>query len=495
MSNKKIAVVMAGAEMAPFVKVGGLGDVVGSLPVALAKLSVNVQVFLPLYGSINRKKFKIKLYKKGLQTDINGRQHKFDVYSGQVPHSTVKVFFIQNKTFDLKSIYVGGRKYFGKKKNGAYTRKLGDVERFMFFSRAVIEAVKDLKLKPDLIHAHDWHTAMIPTFIDEYSLRHDSFTNVKSLYTIHNLANQGVAGLDILDYAGLDHDLTPALMEDYYDKDGDKINSMKLGILSADYINTVSPNYSKEILTKQYGAGLESYLNRRKKHLFGIVNGLDLNFFDPSRDKNIKKRYSDKNVLVAKKINKKDLQKISKLPVKDGPIFGLVSRLVGQKGLDILLPALETELKNKDFQVVVLGTGHKEFENEFKKLADKYPDKVSVNITFSLSLAQKIYAGSDFFLMPSLFEPCGLGQMIAMRYGTIPVVRSTGGLKDTVINNKTGIVFKKYTQAEMKKTIVKALKLYKNKKAFDRFVTNGMHQDFSWNKSASKYLELYKKLK
>lgn len=486
---------MAGAEMSPFVKVGGLGDVLGSLPVALSKLGVNIKVFLPLYGSINRRKFKIVLYKKDLSIDINGRAHKFNIYSGRVPKTSVGVFFIQNKTFDAKSIYVGGRKYFNKNKNGVYTRKLGDVERFMFFSKAVVESIRELKMKPDVINAHDWHTAMMPTFIDEFSLKYRNFVNVKSLYTIHNLANQGVASLDILDYAGLQHDLTPALMEDYYDRDGDKINSMKLGILSADYINTVSPNYAKEILSKEYGAGLEEYLNRRKNNLFGIVNGLDLKLFDPSRDKNIKKRYSINNIKLGKSSNKKNLQKVVGLPTKNVPVFGLVSRLVGQKGLDILLSSLETQFKKNDFQVIILGTGQKDLENGFKNLAKKYPDKISVNITFSLPLAQKIYAGSDFFLMPSRFEPCGLGQMIAMRYGTIPIVRATGGLKDTVVNNRTGLVFRKYKQADMKNVLVKALKLYKNKSRFDKIAKTGMRQDFSWDSSAKEYLKLYNKLK
>jgi len=495
MLNKKMEIIMAGAEMHPFVKVGGLGDVMGSLPLALSKLGINIKVFLPLYGSVNKRKFRIKLFRKNLSVSLNSRQHKFDVYETKLSGSSVKVFFIKNKVFDSQDIYVGGRKYFNKKKTGVYSRSLGDVERFIFFSKAVIETIKDLKWKPDVIHAHDWHTAMISTFIDEYSLEYSNFKNIQSLYTIHNLANQGVTGLDILDYAGLHKDITPAVMEDYYDKDGAKINSMKLGILSADYINTVSPNYAKEILTKEYGAGLEEYLNRRKKHLAGIVNGLDLKLFDPSRDKNIKKRYSLKNLQQAKIINKQELQKLLKLSVEDIPILGLVSRLVGQKGLDILLPALEEKLKKGNFQVVVLGTGQKEFEEGFKALAKKYPNKVSANISFSLPLAQKIYAGSDFFLMPSLFEPCGLGQMIAMRYGTVPIVRQTGGLKDTVVNNKTGIVFKKYTKKEMMVAIEKSLRLYKNKRKFAKMLKTDMKQDFSWDRSAKEYIKLYNKLK
>lgn len=486
---------MAGAEMSPLVKVGGLGDVIGSLPLALEKLGVNVKVFLPAYAFIDKKKFKIRLFKKGFSVDLHGRKHSFDVYETNLSKSKVRIFLIKNKVFDFKDVYVGGRKHFNKNKKDVYSRNVSDVERFIFFSKAVVEVIKDLKWQPDIIHCHDWHSAMLPTFIDEYSLEYKNFSNIKSLYTIHNLANQGIAGLDIVDYAGLHRDLTPALMEDYYDKDGDKINSMKLGILSADYINTVSPSYAQEILTKEYGAGLDLYLNRRKKDLFGIINGIDLKLFDPAKDKNLAEKYTIKAVFKAKQINKKSLQKFLKLPQKELVVLGLVSRLVSQKGLDILVPALEDLLKIEDFQVVILGTGSSEIENSLKSLVKKYPDKVSTNIGFSLPLAQKIYAGSDFFLMPSRFEPCGLGQMIAMRYGTIPLVRQTGGLKDTVIHNKTGIVFKKHTKKELTKALKQSLSLYKNKAKFAKMQKAGMEQDFSWDNSARKYLNLYKKLK
>ena len=475
---------MATAELAPLVKVGGLGDVTGSLPKALSKLGVSIKMIMPFYGVINNKKYKGTLVKKNISLEISGRKNKFDLYKTKLPQSNIDIFLIKHSLFS-GAVYVGKNK--AKDKN--------DIFRFTFFSKAVVEVIRELKWSIDIIHAHDWHTAMLPTFIDEYSLSYKNFFNIKSLYTIHNLANQGIAGLDILDYAGLHKDLTPALMEDYYDKDGDKINSMKLGILSADFINTVSPNYAKEILTKEYGAGLELYLNRRKQHLFGIVNGLDLKLFDPTKDENIKKKYSVKNWQPAKIINKQDLQKLLKLPIENVPVFGLVSRLVGQKGLDILLPALSEKLKKDNFQFIVLGTGQAEFEDAFKVLVKKYPTKVSANINFSLPLAQKIYAGSDFFLMPSLFEPCGLGQMIAMRYGTIPIVRQTGGLKDTVIHNKTGIVFKKYTKLEMISAIEQSLRLYKNKPKFAKMLKTDMKQDFSWDKSAKEYLKLYNKLK
>lgn len=485
MAKKKLEVIMAGAEMSPLAKVGGLGDVMGSLPMALTKLGVKVKVFLPYYGSINKKKFKTKLVKKNIALDVGKREHKFDLYQTRLPGS-VDVFLIKHKHFDGKTVYIGSK--------ASLKKKIGDVERFVFFSKATIETIKVMKWKPDVVHCHDWPTGLMPTFIDEYSLEDKNFQNIKSMLTIHNLAHQGLSGFDILDYGGLNHMLTPALMEDYYDKDHRKINSMKVGILSSDFVNTVSPNYAKEILTKEYGEELEKYLLRRKNHLFGIVNGIDLKLFDPAKDKNIVKKYNIKNVLKAKPVNKVALQKLSKLPEADVPVLGIVTRLVRQKGLDILVPALDKLLKKHDFQFVVLGTGYSKIEKSLEKLAKKYPDKVAAHITFSLPLAQKIYAGSDFFLMPSKFEPCGLGQMIAMRYGALPLVRATGGLKDTVLNNKTGVVFKKYNQTETKKAIERSLRIYKNKAKMNKMVRTAMKQDFSWNASAKEYLKLYKKL-
>ncbi|PIR06621.1 MAG: starch synthase [Candidatus Komeilibacteria bacterium CG11_big_fil_rev_8_21_14_0_20_36_20] len=492
-AKNKLQVLFAGAELAPLVKAGGLGDVMGSLPQALAKLGVTIKVIIPFYGLINKAKYKIRLAKKNISFEIEGGQVHFDLYQTVLPQSRVSVFLIKNKLFNPHKIYLGGRRYL---KNRVYSREIGDVERFVFFSKAVVRTVEAMKWSIDIIHCHDWHTALIPTFVDEYSLADKNFYNIKTLFTIHNLANQGVAGLDIVDYANLHQQLTLALMEDYYDCDGRIIDLMKIGILSADFINTVSPTYAQEILTKEYGEDLEKYLQRRKKHLVGILNGLDLGLFNPQKDKFIKKKYSVKNFAVAKSVNKKYLQQRSKLPQRsDIPLFGLVTRLVEQKGLDILLPALENLLADYQLQVVILGTGRPQYEQVLKKLAKKYPEKLKTNLIFDLSLAQQIYAGADFFLMPSSFEPCGLGQMIAMRYGAVPLARQTGGLKDTIINNKTGLLFQKYTVSEMKKILKKAIKIYQHPAKMKKLVVRGMKEDFSWQASAEKYLKLYQKLK
>ncbi len=477
---------MPTAELSPLAKVGGLGDVTGSLPKELFKMNLNIKLMMPFYGSIDLKKFKVKLIKNKISFEIDQQNTHFSLYKTHLPGTKIEIFLVKHKMFSGKEVYIG--------KNKKNFRSLGDIERFVFFSKAVVETIKQLNWQIDIVHCHDWHTAMLPTLIDEYSLENKNFKNIKTIFTIHNLANQGVAPLDIVDYGGLHHNLTPALMEDYYDRDGDKIDMMKIGILSADLVNTVSPTYAKEILTKVYGENLEQYLLRRKKHLFGIVNGIDVDFFNPNRDQFIYKKYNLQTYQSGKLKNKQLLQKELKLPVEDLPIFGLVSRLVTQKGLDILVPVLQKLLQTTEMQVIILGTGQKEYEEDFKILGKKYPNRLKAIIGFDVKLAQKIYAASDFFLMPSNFEPCGLGQMIAMRYGTLPIVRATGGLKDTVKHKKTGFVFKDYHSKALEKACDLSLKIFKDKKTLNKMIKNAMSQDFSWQKSASEYIKLYKKL-
>lgn len=489
MKKNDLEVLFVGVELAPFFKVGGLGDVMGSLPIGLSKQNVRVKIICPFFGHFDKKKYKVSLVKKAIEVEIENKITKVDLYKTKLPGSKIWVYMLKHKLFDDKTVYLGSA-HKGKK-NGK--KLISDIERFVFFSKAVVKVMHDMKWSPDVVHAHDWHAALVPTFIDEYYLFNDKFENTKSLFTIHNLHNQGVTGRSIVDYAGLHEDATPAFMEDYYD---DRvINLMKIGILSADYVNTVSPNYAKEILTKEYGEGLEKYLQRREKQLSGIVNGLDLKFFNPATDKFIKQKYSSQTITKGRTANKEYLQQISKLPVdKDKLVFGLVSRLVSQKGFKILIPALDRILKKHDVQVVILGSGYDKYEKGFLALDKKYPDKIKSHITFNVPLAQQIYAGSDFFLMPSKFEPCGLGQMIAMRYGNIPIVRRTGGLKDTVKNNKTGLVFEKYTIAEMTKTLERAVSLYNKKASLSKVIKTCMKEDFSWDRSAKEYIKLYKKL-
>ncbi len=484
---KKIKILFCAAEASPLAKVGGLGDVVGSLPKALNKIGLELSLILPFYASIP-KKYKVKLLKKDIAIELDGQHDRFSIYQTKLPNSLVPVYLVKHKFFDTQDIY------FGKKRITAGKRSIADVERYTFFSKAIVEAVRTLSWKVDIIHCHDWHTALVPTFVDEYAVKYKNFPNIKTILTIHNLANQGKTSLDILDYAGLHHDLTPAVMEDYYDQDGQILDLMKIGILSADRVTTVSPSYAKEIMTKQYGEQLEKYLLRRQKHIVGIVNGIDTDFFDPSKDKFVYKKYSHKNFITAKAINKEKLQKkLSLSAEKQTPVFGLVTRLFAQKGLDILLPALEKLLAKEKFQLVVLGSGLPEYEQAMLALQAKYPKRVAVKIGFDEALAQRIYAASDFFLMPSAFEPCGLGQLIAMHYGAIPIVRATGGLRDTV-GVSSGLVFKVYSQGELEKIIKKALRLYQVPKMLNTMISGDMQTDFSWAKSAQVYKKLYQKI-
>ncbi len=474
---------MASAELAPLAKVGGLADVLGSLPKALLKYKLKLSIVLPLYGCIDVKKYQVKLIKKGISIEIDHRQQSFDLYQTYLPTTKIPVFLIKHSLFKGKYIYAN------------QVSAKNDVERFTFFSKAVVTLVQELALPVDIIHCHDWHTALIPSYVDEYSLKHADFPNIKTLLTIHNLASQGTSGLDFFEHASLNKELNPALLEDYYDQDGEQVDLLKIGILSADYVSTVSPTYAKEILTKHYGCGLDLYLQRRHKHLSGILNGIDTAIFNPQTDKSITKKYNKTNFTLAKQANKIALQKKLKLARVDYPLFGIVTRLVEQKGFDIMLPALAKFLNNNKAQIVILGTGHKNIENKLKDLAKIYPDSLSLILGFDLALAQLIYAASDFFLMPSYFEPCGLGQMIAMRYGSLPVVRVTGGLKDTVINNKNGLVFNNYQIDDLTRALEQAVKIYANKVQLKKMIVSAMSCDWSWDASAQKYFQLYNKIK
>ncbi len=479
---------MTASECYPIAKAGGLGDVLNSLPKGLIKQGVEIKIAIPKYKFID-KKYSGKLFMKNIKTTIENKTIYFNVYKTKLCRTDIEVLLIDNKLLKTNKIYVGVRKYM----KGKYSRAAKDIERFTLFSKLIMDFLIKSKWQPDIIHCHDWHTALLPNLIDEYYLKNKTDKYYKTLLTIHNLASQGIANLNILEYAELENSNLPAILEDKLDDN--QINMLKLGILSADLINTVSPTYSKEILTKEYGAGLENYLKRRKNDLFGILNGIDENLFNPNQDNALKQKYNAKNIISGKKINKKYLQKKLNLKQdKNIPLFGLVSRLVQQKGIDVLVKAIEKIRNKKDFQIVVLGSGQKKIENELVNLAKKYPDRISVNIKYDAKLAQQIYAGCDFFLMPSNFEPCGLGQMIALKYGTLPIVRLTGGLKDTILNLKNGFTYKNQKPENLAEAIQTAISTFKNKKKMQNMIKYGMKQDFSWNQSAKKYIKLYKKL-
>ncbi|MFH1522969.1 MAG: glycogen/starch synthase [Patescibacteria group bacterium] len=467
--GKKLKILMVSSEVAPFAKVGGLADVVGSLPKALVKLGCEVRVIMPLYGVVDRKKYKIKKIFSNIEILSSGKKVKINLW--RAIYNGVLFYFIEeNKFFGRKIVYLGN-----------------SAERFLFFSLACLRILPIVKFMPNVIHCHDFHTALITDLIKA------SGSKIKTLYTIHNLNYQGKSEIEVLTTGNLTKHSLESLTRDAQDGD---INFMQQGIVNADLVNTVSPTYAKEISQESYGAGLEKIIRANKHKITGIINGIDFNLFNPATDKFIKKKYSIKS-LSEKEKNKLALQKMVGLPQdKNICLAGFISRLAWQKGVELFTERMIKEISESDkpCQFVFLGTGQKEYETYFKSLAKIFPKYVSAEMKFDIKLAQQIYAGSDMFLMPSRFEPCGLGQMIAMRYGTVPVVRETGGLTDTV-DKKVGFKFNIFKSRELQKAINNALDIYyKKPRSWKKLQNNCMKKDFSWDKSARDYLRLYKKL-
>jgi len=488
---KKIKVLFAAAELTPMAKVGGLGDVIGALPKNLIKHGVDVRIVIPKYGIIKEKKYNLKKITSDTIVPFMGQEEKINIWQSYLPQSQVPVYFIENF------------KYLGQ--NGIYFEKdaspggsSSECQRFTFFARSLFETFTPINFWPDIIHCHDWHVGTLP-FLKKYlAKKNKNLEKIKTLLTIHNLAYQGIYSFSEV-LRCLEISEKEAYETGFIPFEKENINYLRQAIIHADLINTVSPTYAQEILTPEYGNGLTEDLKKRKNDLYGILNGIDLERFNPEIDPEIVKKYSLKT-LANKKINKRYLQEISGLEVNENiPLLGFVGRLAEQKGIDLILEALP-ELEKENCQLVFLGTGNPDLENSLKETAKKYKGKVSVTIAFDASLAQKIYAGSDIFLMPSRFEPCGLGQMIAMRYGTIPIVRATGGLVDTVQEfekNKakgTGFLFSSFLKSAFLSAVKKALSLYSEKKLWQIIMENAMKQDFSWDKSSKEYLKLYKKL-
>ncbi len=466
--KNKLKVLMVSAEVAPFAKVGGLADVVGSLPPALVKKGCEVRIIMPKYGSIDAKKYKLKKVKSRIKIESSGRGKYISLWKANLPGSKVVVYFIEQKDyFGKKELYYGNSS-----------------ERFLFFSLAVLTITPYLDFDPNVIHCHDFHSALI---CDLIKANKNKWGKYKTLYTIHNLNYQGKSNPEVLSTGNLTRDSLKSLSYDAQDGD---INFMVQGILNADRVNTVSPTYSREIASHEYGAGLDGVIKDNLNKISGILNGIDVDFFNPEKDKFIKYNYSYKTLSLKDK-NKLFLQKKCGLPQdKNIPLVGFVSRLAWQKGLELI----DSDLCSLDCQFVFLGTGERRYEKRLEKLAQANPGKVSANIMFDVGFAQEIYAGSDIFLMPSRFEPCGLGQMIAMRYGAVPVVRSTGGLADTV-DSKLGFKFREFDAHKLHVSLEKALKVYfNNKSKWQELQKNGMKKDFSWEASAGKYIKVYREI-
>ena len=469
-------VLFAASEAHPFIKTGGLGDVMGALPKSLAKLGVDVRVVIPKYKNI-KDELKQKLqFVKWFTVSVGWRNQYCGIF--QYQYKGVIYYFIDNEYYFNRDGLYG---YFD------------DGERFAFFNRAVLEFIKQIDWQPDLINCNDWQTGMVPVLLNLEYKKDEFYSKIKTVFSIHNLLFKGSFSPKVLPEL-FGYDYMP-LVNGSVELDG-SVSFLKGGLNYCDQITTVSNTYAEEIKTPQYGEGLDGFLRSKSYYLMGIVNGIDYEEFNPQDDKLIFKNFNI-NSIDNKVQNKLSLQRELGLPQKkDTPMIGLISRLTHQKGCDLIVNMID-RLLQRDIQLVILGTGDYWYEETFKNLQYRYPDKVSANIKFDNTLAHKIYAATDMFLMPSLFEPCGLGQLIALRYGSIPIVRETGGLKDTIspYNQYNGVGngfgFKNFNSNELMQIIEYALTIYNDKNAWNNIIRQAMNSDNSWEKSAMQYKWLY----
>ncbi|HVO76731.1 MAG TPA: glycogen/starch synthase [Candidatus Bathyarchaeia archaeon] len=490
MTKKELNLVLVTTEIVPFSKVGGLADVMGALPDELERLGARVNVFTPLYSSIDRNAFVIRPV-AGLPTldvRVAGSRERFRVYTCLKPGTLVKMYFIDNDRFYArKGIYTVPET--GK----AFP---DETERTIFFNRAVIAAIKALDLRPDVIHLNDFHSGLIPAYLSLDESEDPRFTSTGTVFSIHNLAYQGIFERDFLQKAGLSQSLfTPMSPFEFWGK----VNLMKVAISYSGIISTVSKTYAEEIAsTEEYGYGLEGVLRSRKGDLVGILNGIDMNVWDPSKDALIPHRFSPAS-LAGKGDDRTELLAAFGLPrTSHGPLIGMVSRLVDQKGFDILAEAFDA-IMSLGVSVVILGTGQEKYHEIYWSFAKKHPKQFGLKLEFNDRLAHLIEAGSDFFLMPSRYEPCGLNQMYSFRYGTIPIVRATGGLLDTVTDldraggTGNGFTFRDYTSAALLGAVRSAVAFYADKTALRKTRKRIMGEDHSWRRSAEEYLAMYER--
>ena len=454
-------VLYAASEALPFAASGGLADVAGSLPRAMRQRLIGCRVVMPLYDCVPQELREKMTFLCSLSVPVAWRRQYCGVFEAKL--DGVIYYLIDNQY------------YF--KREGLYGH-YDDAERFAFFSRAVLEILKYIDFKPDILHSNDWQTALVPIYYNLFYANQPGYENIKTVFTIHNIQYQGQYGLEIMEDDGC-------------------INLMKGAIESAHRVNTVSPTYAQEILDPWFSHHMDNILKARQWKLSGILNGIDTVGYDPATDKNLFANYSVDD-MKGKAINKKALQERLCLPVRaDVPMISMVTRLVSHKGLD-LVQYVMNRLLQEDVQMVVLGSGDWVYENFFREMQQNYPDKFCYCSGFVPELARKIYAGSDIFLMPSKSEPCGLSQMVASRYGTLPVVRATGGLKDSIIDcgdeNGFGFTFQSYNADDMYGAICRALGAYANKEDWPILVRRAMEEDFSWGRSANEYIRLYRAL-
>ncbi|HCT64814.1 MAG TPA: glycogen synthase GlgA [Lachnospiraceae bacterium] len=474
--NKPLKVLIVASEVAPYAKSGGLGDVTGSLPRVLKEQGVDVRVVLPKYKTIKTEYFSDTNFLGDFNVSLSWRNQKAGILE---------------KSGDVTTYFVENDYYFGR--DGYYGYQ-DDNERFAFFGKAVLDMLQFIDFYPDIIHCNDWQTGPIPMMLKETYSKFTFYKDIKTLYTIHNLQYQGRFSRETIEMFDV-----PWYCFDNCEFYG-QLSYSKAGLMYADMISTVSKTYAEEIKTFQYGYGLDGVLRYRSDKLCGILNGIDYRTNNPETDERILINYGV-DCIEKKKENKYELQKQLGMNVGDAPMISIISRLADQKGLDLVAWVAE-QLLNYDIQLVVLGTGERRFEDFFRELEWRYKGRVSANILFDDTLAQRIYASSDMFLMPSLFEPCGLGQMFSLRYGTVPIVRKTGGLSDTVhhYNRETkegnGFVFEHYTADGLMWAIKEGISVYnQGADEWNNVVINAMKSENSWRNSAKEYIAVYNKIK
>jgi starch synthase len=490
LSKRDLKILIVTPEAVPFAKTGGLADVTGSLPKALSGLGHQVKVILPKYKMVDETTFNLQEVNVCLpEIGLGEKKEKIRLKDYRLTDSGIEYFFIINdKYYERDELY--------KDKTTGFDYADND-ERFILFARGSLEVLKALNWQPDIIHANDWQSALIPAYLKTLYAGDSFFAGTATVFSVHNIAYQGNFPKDTFAKIGVAKELFyPTSPFEFWGN----VNFLKVGISYADVLSTVSERYAVEIqASSEFGYGLEGVLRTRNADLYGIVNGIDYEEWSPEEDELIPFHYSEED-LSGKKKNKKALLEKCRLPKtsKNVPLIGIVSRLADQKGFDILAE-ISDQLLSLDLQIVILGTGEEKYHKLFKQMAKRYPQKISVNLRFDNNLAHLIEAGSDLFLMPSRYEPCGLNQLYSLKYGTVPIVRETGGLADTIqdynpqTKEGTGFVFKNYDSDELLEVVKRALQVYEDKEVWTKLMKDGMQKDFSWQASAKKYENLYQK--
>jgi len=482
-------ILVATSEAVPFAKTGGLGDVSGALPIALAELGEQVSVIMPAFRSVKTCGEPIEPTGIDLEIPIGKKTVRGSLLRGRLPCSQVPVYFVeQDDYFDRPELYgEDGKDY------------EDNCERFVFFSRAVLEAIRLLNLKVDLLHANDWQTGLLPAYLKTELAGVPPYEQIATLFTVHNLAYQGNFWHWDMLLTGLDWKYFNWHQMEFHGN----LNFMKTGLAFADAINTVSPRYAEEIQSSPLGCGLEGILQHRREALSGIINGVSYDLWNPETDSHLAENYGPETAEAGKAACKAALQKEMGLPVEaDVPLLGFVGRLAEQKGIDLIAGVMQQWVESSDAQWVLLGTGEAKYHELFEQMAERYPSKVAAQLAFSNPLAHRIEAGSDVFLMPSRYEPCGLNQLYSLKFGTIPVVRATGGLADTIVNatdatlasgEANGFCFHEYSQLALSEALTRTLAAFADKPTWNQLVQNAMQQDWSWSRSAKQYVQLYQR--